>query len=603
MRELFKLALAGSLSIQCGAWSLSGQTPDYPKQGAKASPPASMELDVTYQVQIPMRDGVLLSATLYRPRKALGPLPCVFALTPYVRQRYLARGKYFAANGYVFAVVDVRGRGDSGGAFHPFIQEARDGHDVVEWLAAQPFCDGKVAMWGYSYGGYDQWATAKEGPPHLAAIAPVASCFPGVDFPPAMNIKQPYLMQWLTFISGHTLQANYFADGSFWLAGFRRIYDEHKAFKDLDQLCGNPSPIFQEWLKHPLQDDYWDAFVPTSAQYQALTLPILTITGQYDGDQAGALEHYRRHMAAAGPEARALHFLIIGPWDHDGTMSPKAEFDGLKIGPTSLVDTNALFKAWYDWTLKGGPKPSWLAAPVAYYMTGREAWRYAPSLDGVTGEKRLLFLDSRMGASDPFASGTLSSTKAKGGFDSYVYDPLDTRPCELASDLEVPGLTDQRYVLLNHGNSLIYNTAPFDSELDIAGMLQFEAYIAIDQADTDFEADLFDLAPDGSSLLLGSTVVRARYRENLRSAKPVVPGRIEHYTFKDFGFVARAIAKGHRLRFVLGPSNNPNIEKNYNSGGAVEEETGKDARTVVVKLYHDSGHPSALVLPIAAMRD
>ena len=97
-----------------------------------------------------MRDNVELNATLYLPKTPDGSLPktpVIFTLTPYISDTYHSRGAYFASHGYVFALVDVRGRGNSGGEFEPFANEPRDGHDVVEWLATQPFCDGKVAMW------------------------------------------------------------------------------------------------------------------------------------------------------------------------------------------------------------------------------------------------------------------------------------------------------------------------------------------------------------------------------------------------------------------------------------------------------------------------
>ena len=153
-----------------------------------------------------MRDGVHLNATVYTPKDQKAPAPCIFTLTPYIAQSYHDRGVYFAAHGLPFLTVDVRGRGNSEGEFRPFIQEAQDGYDIVEWLAQQPYCNGKVSMWGGSYAGYDQWATAKEIPPHLATIVPVASPYAGVDFPMQYNIFYPYDMQWLTLTSGHASQ-------------------------------------------------------------------------------------------------------------------------------------------------------------------------------------------------------------------------------------------------------------------------------------------------------------------------------------------------------------------------------------------------------------
>src|SRR5439155_8486602 len=137
------------------------QTLPTPEPVAKPSPSAP-PADYTLQwgIKIPMRDKVELNATLYLPKSAsaiAGRTPVIFTLTPYISDSYHARGAYFASHGYAFALVDVRGRGNSGGEFEPFVNDPRDGHDLVEWFAKQPYCDGKVAMWGGSYAGFDQW--------------------------------------------------------------------------------------------------------------------------------------------------------------------------------------------------------------------------------------------------------------------------------------------------------------------------------------------------------------------------------------------------------------------------------------------------------------
>ena len=167
-------------------------------------PAAEKAFDLQWGVQIPLRDAVHLNATVYKPHGLKEPPPVVFTFTPYNSDTYHARAAYFARHGYVFVLVDVRGRGNSGGRFEPFVNEGRDGHDVVEWLARQPWGNGKVAMWGGSYAGFDQWSTLKEFPPHLATIVPAAAAHPGVDFPAFQNIFSSYLVRWLTLTSGHT---------------------------------------------------------------------------------------------------------------------------------------------------------------------------------------------------------------------------------------------------------------------------------------------------------------------------------------------------------------------------------------------------------------
>src|SRR5712692_6630465 len=222
-----------------------------PKPQTTPAPPT--DYDLRWGLKIPLRDKVELNATLYLPKTKDGSppeTPVIFTLTPYISDTYHARAAYFASHGYAFALVDVRGRGNSSGEFEPFANDPRDGHDVVEWLAQQPFCDGKVAMWGGSYAGFDQWATAKELPAHLATIVPAAAAHPSLDYPSVNNVGETYDMQWFTLTSGRAGQQNLFADQKFWRTQFLDAYKKHIAFKTLDSFVGNPSANFQRILKH-----------------------------------------------------------------------------------------------------------------------------------------------------------------------------------------------------------------------------------------------------------------------------------------------------------------------------------------------------------------
>ena len=561
-------------------------------------PKTEAPVDMLWGVKIPMRDGVQLNATVFQPKEQKEPLPVVFTLTPYIADSYTDRAMYFARHGYVYALVDVRGRGNSGGSFEPFANEGRDGHDVVEWLAKQSWCNGKVTMWGGSYAGFDQWSTAKELPPHLSTIVPAAAAHPGVDFPAGYNIPYPYLMQWLSFTSGVTGNEKLFGS-PFWAEKFYDLYAGHLPFRELDRLVGNPSPMFQKWLEHPTPDAYFDAMVPSPEQYAALKFPILTITGAYDGDQPGAMTYYRRHVKYGSAEAVANHFLIFGPWDHAGTRTPKDEVGGLKFGPASVLDLNDLHRQWYDWTMKAGPKPEFLKKRVAYYVAGAEEWKYADNLDAIASERRTLYLQSEGTANDAFHSGYLRAEKPSGtAADHYVYDPLDIRPGELERKQEEKFVLSQRGALNLFGNGVVYHSEAFAEDTEITGDLKLTVWLAMDVPDTDLEADVYEIQRDGTSIALTSAAVRARYRESLRQAKPVPQGEIVRYTFDNFTYFSRRIAKGSRLRLVLYCPNSINLEKNYNSGGDVSRESGKDARTAHITVYHDAGHASALELPV-----
>lgn len=557
------------------------------------------DVELTWGVKIPLRDGVRLNATVYKPLPMVEPLPVVFTLTPYTSDTYHERAFYFARHGYVFALVDVRGRGSSEGELTPFAQEARDGHDVVEWLAAQSWCNGKVAMWGGSYAGYDQWATAKEFPPHLATIVPAAAAFPGVDFPFFRNVFYPYDLQWHTLTSGVTANFNLFGESAFWISKFRRLYLEHRPFTDLPEIVGNRGTTFETWVQHPHPDAYWDAMAPGDADFARLDLPILTITGHYDGDQPGALTFYRRHLRHASPEARERHFLVIGPWDHAGTRTPRKSFGGWELGEASLVEMNDLHRQWYDWTMKDGPRPEFLEKRVAYYLTGAEEWRYADALPVASERLRLHLGSPGTDARDAFHSGTLTAEPPSDPEpDRYLYDPLDTRPAELEREDYEAYLTDQRRVLALAGDGLVYHSEPFAQETEITGWVRAVLWMELDVPDTDFQVILYEILPDGRSLALTRDLLRARYRESLREPRLVEPGKVERYEFTGFTFFSRRIARGSRLRLVVTSPNTIYLQKNYNAGGVVAEESGEDARTAHVVLYHDAEHPSYLELPV-----
>ncbi|MHB8813391.1 MAG: CocE/NonD family hydrolase [Steroidobacteraceae bacterium] len=556
-------------------------------------------------VKIPLRDGVSLNATLYTPQSHSAPQPCILMMTPYIADTMHSWGMYFARHGFPTVVVDVRGRGNSEGHFRPNIQEAKDGHDVVEWLARQPYCNGKVAMCGGSYLGAVQWATASEFPAHLSTIVPAAAPYIGTDFPMRNNIFYPYLVQWLTLTSGVAAQKSIFSDFPWWSKMFRRWFESGRSFRELDTFIGHPSRILQEWLDHPSLGPYWDEYNPTPEHYARIELPILTMTGAYDDDQPGALEHYKQHVRLAGEAARARHYLIIGPWDHAGsTGHPRIEFGGLKLGPASLLDILRLHLEWYAWILQEGPKPPFLRKLVAYYVMGVERWRYADTLEAITARHDPLYLDSQSNATDVFSSGCLQALPGTGLPDCYTYDPRDLSGLEIAAEADVPvgSLVDQTMVMTMRGRQLVYHSTPFPTDIQVNGFFRLRAWIAIDCPDTDLYATVSEIALDGGSIRLTTDQIRARYREGLRSPKPIQTADPLQYDFEGFTFISRQIKRGHRLRLVIAPLGRPIdatfSERNFNGGGVVADESVENARIVTVRMFHDQARPSALYVPM-----
>ena len=127
--------------------------------------PDSARVVATVGVRIPMRDGASLHAVTWRPRGATTPVPVVMELTPYGVDHLHPDGVFWATNGFAYVAIDARGRGNSDGEFVPLLHDADDGYDAVEWLAAQDWCDGRVALHGGSYTGINQYLIMAAAPP------------------------------------------------------------------------------------------------------------------------------------------------------------------------------------------------------------------------------------------------------------------------------------------------------------------------------------------------------------------------------------------------------------------------------------------------------
>jgi len=350
----------------------------------------------------------------------------------------------------------------------------------------------------------------------------------GVDFPFYRGIFSTYDMQWLTYTSGDTGNGNLFGEAPFWIQKSCELYLQQASFSSFDRIVGNPTTVFQKWLQHPSYDDYWKAMAPTAEQYAKMNVPILTITGHYDGDQPGAMSYYREHMQYGSESAKQNHYLIIGPWDHPGTRTPAKEVGGLTFGEASMVDRNNLHKQWYAWTLKNGKKPDCLKKRVAYYVVGpgAENGKYANHLNNIASERRKLYLTSSNGqANDVFRSGTMATQAQASAPDHFIYNPCDLRPAELEKEEVKNYITDQHYQLNLFGNGVVYHSEPFTEPTEISGYVKVSIWMAMDVPDTDFSITLYEVMPDGTSVQLTSDAMRARYRESMQQEKLVASGQ------------------------------------------------------------------------------
>lgn len=525
------------------------------------------------------RDGTRLSAHVFRSDDP-APKPVILAFTPYAVQELLPRARFFADNGYVFVAVSARGRGDSDGAFDPFgSRDGPDAADAIAWAAAQPFSNGKVGMWGGSYLGYAQWAAAGQRPPALRTIVPAAAVFPGVDYPAWRGVRLAYQFQWLAALQGRGDWFDTAFDDAAWGEAVKAQRVEGRAFADLADRSGTRADIARRWLSAMPAD--WQKSVGADSALGGLDIPVLSITGQFDGDQRGALAHVRR-LLAANPAAAANIYTVIGPWDHGGTRTPRAVMAGEAVDAQSILDMNALHLAWYDWTLKDGPKPAFLKDQLVYFTLGSGAWQSAPSLEALaTG----VTLHPAAGRSP------MGRLVPRAGSATFRYR-LDTRALGTANPVGFEaGPADTGDIAALRGDGLVFDSDPLPADMVLAGFPRLTAWLSTSRPGGDVFASLLIVSPDGKARRIGFDLARLERP----AGAPPQPAQV---LFDALGFVARRVPAGSRIRLVLHSNPPAFLEANPGNGGDVAQDRLANGGPQSISLHHAPGRPTALFLPL-----
>ena len=572
--------------------------------------------DIEMSRMIPMRDGVALEAWITKPSHLAGKVPVVLELTQYDidsgrRQESVALAK----RGFVFVQAEVRGRGRSGGEKSDDLglQVGRDGYDLVEWIARQPWCDGHVFMYGGSFVGMTQWRTAAQHPPHLSGIAPYVPIYPGWDVPNTNGIPQAWSAVIMGYISGRTLNTGFIANATYWQGKMLEQYAAYRPFGELDEAIGiaqddwwmadaqgHKTSFMKMWLDHVGDKAFNLAAEPQPKDYTQMRFPILTATGYFDDDQPGSLRYYRGYVTQAPRDELEKSYLVMGPWDHGGTQRPEKTIEGLAIPAAAVLDMDKLHADWYDWVLGRGPRPELLRDKFAYFMLGADEWRYASSLEAASSGKQLdLYLSAPEGTPESvFRSGDLSRSPPTAQPPAVIVsDPHELPELEFASYTADEGLLSQFRAFQKR--ALVFHSAPLENAVEVAGQMRLELLVQADAPDFDLWAQVMMVLPDGSAVRLGEDIRRARFRNDPFKQELLKPDEIAKIPF-EFYWMARRIPAGARLRLVIAPLNSPNYQKNYNSGGRIGYETLAQARVAHIKVFHGGDHVSRLVLPLAA---
>ena len=587
-------------------------------------------------VRVPMRDGAELSTDIYFPaaggRRTDGRFPIILERTPYDNSSPSAvtNARYFARRGYICVIQDVRGRFESDGEWYAFAKEAPDGYDTIEWLAAQPWSDGKVGTMGSSYAGSDQSAAATLNPPHLSTM------IVGVG---ASNYYHSSMRQ------------NGAAEQRFQVYAFRMAATSKEAAADpglkaviedafqrrMPQIVDN-LPLkkgatalsrlhsYEQWatdiIRHGDYDDYWKQRGYAISEYyeEHADIPTLYLGGWYDSYARNTCESYVK----LSKMKQAPQRLLMGPWTHGGwevTYSGDVDF-----GTDSHIHYNDMRLAWFDQYLKGAHTEVVDWPPVRIFTMGdgevhRDSngrmvhggfWRDErdwPPLD-VTPTSFFLHSDGGLSLGPPAGADRPST---------FSYDPDDPVPTmggglSAADTIMVPGAFDQRgrpdfhgctdtEPLNTRGDVLSFQTDPLTEAVEVTGPIEMHLWASSSAVDTDFTAKLVDVVPhssdypDGLAINITDSIIRARYREGWGEGVLMEPGRDYEFVFELYP-TSNIFREGHRIRLDISSSNWPRFDTNPNTGGPLGVDASYEIATQ--SIFHDRDRASHIVLSVRA---
>lgn len=533
-----------------------------------------MAVSLTYSItveniMIPLADGCEIFCRLVRPVTD-EPIPGILMATPYGASAGVGNAEhsmleYLGHNGYASAEIDLRGSQNSGGSsqaeYAP--QEQEDLVEIIGWIAAQPWCTGRVGMRGISWSGFNSLQVAARRPPELQAI--VSACATDDRYADGEQ-----------FLGGCVLASDHLWWSNFYLAvqACPPEGDQDDRWRDgwlerLDQL----KPAADDWLEHLTRDDFWK-HGSVCEDWSAIECPVLIFGGWADGFRRAAmrtLAHVERSWA------------VIGPWAHVYPYQAK-------LGPPVTARYEL---RWWDRWLRDAPNgvekdPSLRAfiidprapRPVPKDEPGR--WVAVRDWPRDADMLRVELTREQLSFPEASASVELSSPQDTGTFaPPWCLESVEPHEHPL----------DQR---VEDGRSLCFTTAPLTDDIDILGSPEVDLTVSSTEAQALIAVRLCRVAPDGTSNLLAIGVLNLTHRDGHEAPSPLIPGQAYRVNVQLRAIGARVPA-GHRLRLALATSYWPYVWPSPRA--AVLTLSLEDRITVGIPTLPTSHHEIQLDLP------
>ena len=623
---------------------------------------------------IPMRDGVQLAADAYVPadrsgNRTDGRWPVVLVRTSYNKTASEWDGvpQWYVQRGYVFVIQDLRSRYRSGGdgryyhTCNPW--EGDDGYDTIEWLAVQPWSNGKIGMMGSSHRAIVQTQAALHSPPHLVAICPEQG--PTNIYLHEAREGGAMALHMYTAIYNHALDAQEIRDDEEAVKKVARGLAESRTwlrrmpFKR-DEVPLSASPHLEETLFNYYYrgeyDEWWSQECNDQTRYwdRHADIPTLITGGWYDPFVDACTGYFEAMKERIASKVR----LIIGPWSH-GTMRQRTTSLGdVEFGQGAMQGYPAhheLRKRWFDRWLRDENNEVESGPPVEIFVMGGGSGR--KSAKGLMdhggrwrSEREWPIARTQLHTAYMTVNGRLAEERPRdSALLSFEHDPDDPVPTAGGSMAhlavidepkrgwdEVPAFGDRAAVYGGQGKPivpwgpmdqrehdwfsgdpsagrklserqdvLVFESAPLTEDKEITGQVVANMWVSSTAVDTDFTAKLIDVYPpnadypDGYEMNLADTVLRVRYRNSWTEPELMEPGRVYPITIT-LPTTSNLFKAGHRIRVDISSSNFPRLEVNPNTG----EPVGRHTYTVkaVNTVHMDEARPSHVVLPVAPGR-
>lgn len=534
-------------------------------------------------VLVKLKNGVELSITLVRSRGLKKPNSTALQYTIYADEAaHIKSAMHAAAHGYIGIVANSRGKRSSKDAIVPWEHEGEDASQLINWITEQVWSNGKVVMYGGSYNGFTQWATAKHMPKGLKAIAPYVAANLITGLPYENNIALTGNFEWPLFVTNNkTVDNSVYNDWQRTNNIVNTLYKSGRAIADIDKIAEKPSPWLQKWLAHPEDGPYYQRMVPHKDDYKRINIPVLSITGYFEGGQISALNYLHDHYKY-NPDAN--HALLIGPYNHWSAQNkPRSHHSNYKLDPIALEkDTDELVFEWFDHVLNGKPKPKLVQNKVNYQIMGANKWRFANSLQALNQQAETFYIQASPNDADNYLLSQAPSLQTN----QYIEQIVDmTDRSEQRNLAPWPVIQDN----IDKQGGIQIETPIFTEDMELTGAISGFFDISVNKKDADIGFNYYEVTAEGEAFHLNNYRSRASYADDMGERRLLIPNKKRRVPIVNARFTSKLIKKGSKIVLVLNVNKNTDAQVNLGSGKPVNYESIADAgEPMILKWYLSS---------------